>query len=140
MKKLEIYDPALCCSSGVCGPSPDSRLAAFASAVGAFKGCVALNRYNLAQEPGAFASQPVVKQVLQEEGPQALPVILVDGKLAMKGVYPTSDQLAQLLGLENADACCGDAAECCSGDEQDCCANESSETGKSDCCGGSSCC
>jgi len=26
MKTIEIFDPAMCCSSGVCGPSVDPKL------------------------------------------------------------------------------------------------------------------
>ena len=141
MKKLEIYDPALCCSTGVCGPSPEAKLAAFASAVGSLKGRVEVNRYNLAQQPGAFAGQPIVKQVLQDEGTDALPVILIDGKLVMKGIYPTSEQLAQLLGIESTEACCEESDGCCSGDDEECCDGvEEAKANKSDCCGGSSCC
>lgn len=132
MRKLDIYDPALCCSTGVCGPAPEARLAAFASAVSALKNRVQVNRYNLAQEPGAFAGEPVVNQVLKEEGPDALPVILIDGKLVLKGIYPTSDQLAQLLGLEAETDCCSDGDDCCEPEEA------GSDT--TDCCEGSSCC
>lgn len=135
MKKLEIFDPALCCSTGVCGPSPDARLTAFASVVSNLKNSVEVNRYNLAQEPGAFAGNPVVKQVLQEEGPKALPVILIDGKLVMKGIYPTGDQLAQLLGFQAEDDCCGESTRCCcDGDAQDDCCGGDMEDG----CGGHS--
>lgn len=31
MKTIQIFDPALCCSSGVCGPETDPALVAFAA-------------------------------------------------------------------------------------------------------------
>lgn len=121
MKKLEVFDPALCCATGVCGPSPDAQLSAFAATVHALKNRAEIIRYNLAQEPGAFASQPLVSEILQREGPEALPVVLIDGQLAMKGVYPTADQLAQLLGIELNAACCesDQASGCCGGGDGD---------------------
>lgn len=137
MKKLTVYDPALCCSTGVCGPSPDAGLAAFASAVHELKGSVEIHRHNLAQEPGAFTTEPLVNQVLQEEGPDALPVLLLDGKVVMKGVYPTVDQLTQLLGVEVAGACDEGDDECCG--ESGCGDVVESESSESDG-GGGGCC
>lgn len=114
MKKIEIYDPAMCCSTGVCGPSPDEDLVAFAGELKSMSNAAEIQRFNLAQQPAAFVNNPVVQQVLNEEGPDALPVILIDGRLAMKGVYPSRQQLQQLLRSE--DSCCSTeeaAAGCC---------------------------
>ncbi len=129
MKKIEVFDPALCCSSGFCGPSPDQQLVAFASVVKALDGKADVRRYNLAQEPTSFSIHSEVKKILEEEGTASLPVILVDGKLAVKGFYPSREQLEQLAGLTGAeDSCCGGDAE---GQSSECC----EEGGKSeDCC------
>ena len=53
--RLEVFDPAMCCSTGVCGPSPNPALAPFAADLDwvAAQG-VGVRRYNLGQEPGAF--------------------------------------------------------------------------------------
>lgn len=125
MKKIEIYDPALCCSSGACGPSPDTALAAFSSTLKQLQDHAHIVRYNLAQEPGAFAANTVIKDVLETDGPDALPVILIEGKLAMKGVYPTEPQLRKLLVLP--EACCEEPAK-------------GSGKNNSNCCEGDSCC
>jgi hypothetical protein len=138
MKRLEIYDPAMCCSTGVCGPSPGEQLTAFAGQLKRFADRAEIHRFNLAQEPAAFAGSAIVKQVLTDEGPDALPVVLVDGKLAMKGVYPSGEQLEQLLGASSsADSCCGDEADesCCASPEQSAGAVE-----ESSCCDSDSCC
>ena len=98
--KLEVFDPAMCCSSGVCGPSVDPALARFAgdaewlSARG-----VAVERFNLAQQPGAFAASAVVREALQARGESCLPLILVDGAIVSEGVYPERAELATLAGL-----------------------------------------
>lgn len=127
MKKVEIFDPALCCSTGVCGPSPDQQLISFAAIVKALDGSAEIVRYNLAQEPTVFASNPIVQTILKEEGTDALPAILIDGKLAMKGGYPSKSQLEQLLGVAS------DSQECCapSNDQEACC--EPADDGESCC-------
>lgn len=99
MKKLEVYDPAMCCSSGVCGPDVDPALVAFAADLKwvAEQG-VAVTRYNLGQAPQAFMVNPeVVKEM--EAGMDRLPIIVVDGRIVSTGVHLTRLQLAQKLGL-----------------------------------------
>ncbi|WP_326535082.1 arsenite efflux transporter metallochaperone ArsD [Pseudorhodoferax sp.] len=100
MPSLQIYDPAMCCSSGVCGPDIDPlvlRIAAdldWARAQGA-----PVQRFNLAQQPGAFAEQATVRRLLEQSGAEVLPVTLLDGELVLAGRYPSREQLARWLGL-----------------------------------------
>jgi AhpD family alkylhydroperoxidase len=101
MKKLEIYEPALCCSTGVCGVEVDPVLVQFAADLQwlAEQG-VKVVRYNLAQQPQAFAAHPTVKAFLEKEGAEGLPLVLVDGEVvAGQGVYPSREALAQFAGL-----------------------------------------
>lgn len=107
MKTIEVYDPALCCSTGVCGPSPDPALAQFAAALESLKGSgCSVTRYNLAQEPLAFARNEAVKAILQGSGDAALPLIFVGGDLCFRGVYPTVEQLRKLAEVP----CCAESA------------------------------
>lgn len=139
MKKLEIFDPALCCSTGVCGPSPDQQLMAFAGVLKGFEGQADIRRHNLAQDPAAFSNNPVVKEILQEDGTDGLPAILIDGRVAMKGVYPSKEQLCQLLGLSSGEASCcvaeNDDEACCApeSDREACCETEDQQTTGSCC-------
>lgn len=115
MKSLEVYDPALCCSSGACGPAPDQFLAAFASALENAKASgISVKRYNLAQEPLAFANKPEVKAVLEKHGESGLPLLFIDGELFFRSAYPSSEQLAQALGLSRTEdeSCCGESEDC----------------------------
>ena len=115
MTKLEVFDPAMCCSTGVCGPQVDPKLASFEadlrwlSAQGA-----EVTRYNLGSEPGAFAGSDLVRTILQSGGEDVLPVVLVDGKLKWTGHYPSRDELAATLSSAEAttpaSACTPDAA------------------------------
>ena len=113
MKKLEIYDPAMCCSTGVCGPEVDPVLVAFAADLKwvADQG-VAVQRYNLAQEPQAFAANPAVVKEM-EGSMDRLPIIAIDGHIISTGVYLSRDQLALKLGLAATEKASG-SASCCS--------------------------
>jgi AhpD family alkylhydroperoxidase len=102
---LAVYDPPMCCSTGVCGPDIDPKLVQFAADLGwlAEQG-VTVERFNLAQSPIAFAANEVVRGALTEKGEAALPLIMVEGKVAASGAYPTRDALATLVGLGGAPA------------------------------------
>ncbi len=93
LRRLEVFDPALCCSTGVCGTEVNPDLVNFASLLSQLRSRgVKVERHNLAQQPLAFAQNPAVKGLLEAEGTDALPVILLDGKLYLKGRYPTAEE------------------------------------------------
>ncbi|WP_010652168.1 arsenite efflux transporter metallochaperone ArsD [Oceanobacillus massiliensis] len=101
MKKVEIFDPAMCCSTGVCGPSVDPDLTRVASTVYSLeqKG-VDIKRFNLANDPAAFADNETVNQVLQEKGVDALPIILLDREVVKIGEYPSNEEFAEWLQVK----------------------------------------
>jgi len=96
MAVLSVYEPPMCCSTGVCGPDePDSALAQFASDLDWLqaRGWI-VERYNLSQSPAAFAGQPAVLRLLQREQAAALPAFVLDGQIVHKGDYPTREQMS----------------------------------------------
>ena len=100
MKTLQIFDPAMCCSTGVCGPSVDQNLVKLAADVAFLKSRgVKVERFNLGHQPEAFASNT---HVLQEMGPEAenLPLFVIDGVVIAKGKYPNRDELSSWLELD----------------------------------------
>jgi hypothetical protein len=101
MPRIEVFDPAMCCSTGVCGPVVDPVLPRFAGDL-AWLGerGVTVARYNLAQEPLAFTTNATVLEILKASGPDALPIVLVDGAETSRGRYPSREELA-------AWTCCG---------------------------------
>jgi hypothetical protein len=118
MTTIQIFDPALCCSTGVCGVEADQALISFAADVDWVKQNGArVERFNLAQQPMAFAENATVKSFLERSGQEALPLILVDGEIALAGRYPNRTELARWGGVA-----------------------EKSEAKQGGCCGGSSCC
>ena len=99
MKKLEVFDPAMCCSTGVCGVEVDPILAQFAADLKwVEEHGIAVERHNLGQEPQAFAANPAAVKEM-EAGMDRLPILSVDGHIVATGVYPSRQQLAQKLGI-----------------------------------------
>ena len=98
--KIEVFDPAMCCSTGVCGPSVDPVLPQFAADLEWLKSKgIEVERYNLARQVAAFAANPVVKGALNSKGTKCLPIVFVDGEIKSEGSYPTREQLADFLSI-----------------------------------------
>jgi len=124
---VEIFDPAMCCSTGVCGTDVDPALSRFAADVAwlSDRG-VDVDRATLAQEPAKFIANASVRKALETDGTSALPMILVDGTVKAKGNYPSRHDLATWAGVErtaiplshivaaqaSAQSCCGGTG-CC---------------------------
>ncbi len=106
MKTILVYDPPMCCSTGVCGPDVDPLLPRFAGMLTQLENFgVKVKRHNLAQEPVAFAQNPQVRAMLEEEGVEVLPLIFVDNVLEMKGRYPeTAERGAFVKRARQADS------------------------------------
>jgi hypothetical protein len=100
MPTLTVYDPALCCSTGVCGPKVDEALVRFAADVEWLKAKgLEVRRFNLAQEPGAFAGTQIVQEALMKNGVRCLPLLMLDGREIARGRYPDRAELSRLTSL-----------------------------------------
>lgn len=120
MKSIQVFDPALCCGTGVCGVEVDEALIRFAADLDwAKQNGAAIERFNLAQQPLAFADNPVVKAFLERSDPESLPLVLVDGQIALAGRYPSRNELAHWAGLTTTEVDAKPATTCCSGSK--CC-------------------
>ena len=118
---FELYEPAMCCSTGVCGPSVDQQLidvredVRWVEAQG-----VVVSRHNLSSDPDAFVANRKVTGLMAAFGDAALPALVVDGEIAVHGRYPSRDELAGLLGAQRqplemvgGDACGCEPGGCC---------------------------
>ena len=121
MKKLEVFDPAMCCATGVCGVEVDPVLAQFAADLKwVAEHGVSVARHNLGQEPAAFAENPAVVSIMQQ-GMDMLPIIILDGHIISTGMYPSRQKLAQKLEIPFAadekpaakSGCCTPKSGCC---------------------------
>lgn len=100
MTTIEVYDPPMCCSSGVCGPAVNPALITFAADLEWLKGKgVEVRRYNLAQDLAAFAANETVKAKIAAASTGCLPLILLDGRLVSHSVYPSRRELAEWAGV-----------------------------------------
>jgi hypothetical protein len=124
---VEVFDPPMCCSSGVCGPGVDPRLAAFAADVEWLTAQgVTVDRHNLSLNPQPFVSNTRVLDLMRREGTACLPIVLVNGEELRHGSYPRREELVHAAGLVasaspskpridlSADGCCGPGSRCCS--------------------------
>lgn len=102
MTSIAIYEPPMCCSTGVCGPGPNQELVRVAADLRLLaEAGVKIERYNLAQQPDAFLRRDEVRKQLAEKGPGILPVVLVDGRVRLVRRYPTRGELqAWLAGTD----------------------------------------
>ena len=121
---VRVYDQALCCSTGVCGPQVDPALPKFAADLDWLKDQGHdVVRFNLAQDPAQFAQNATVKNMLAEEGVECLPLVFVDDRVVSRSEYPSRENLAlwtgttmkPKAGLPMADGggCCGGETGCC---------------------------
>ena len=100
MSTIRVFDPAMCCSTGICGPAIDPKLARFAADLGWLKSQgVSVERFNLSQQPAAFAEDAAVRAALESRGEASLPLVKVDGDIKSSGRYPSRHALAEWAGI-----------------------------------------
>lgn len=108
---VQVFDPAMCCSTGICGASVDPQLIRFAADLEWLQQSgVSIARFNLAQQPKAFAESTEAKLALESKGESALPLIVVDGVVKSSGIYPSREQLAEWTRLATTPPLFSDAA------------------------------
>jgi hypothetical protein len=99
--KIQVFDPPMCCSTGLCGPSVDPALVEFSANLDWLKRQgIQVERYNLSQQTAAFVNNESVRELLNKEGNDCLPIVLLDGKVASSGVYLGKEALAKLVGVK----------------------------------------
>jgi hypothetical protein len=124
MTKVQIFDKAMCCSTGVCGPQVDPVLPRFAADLEWLQSQGHdVDRFNLAQEPAEFSNHPTVQKFLAEEGVECLPLVIVDGRVVSRSEYPSRENLALWTGTSlqpkaslptaSDSGCCGSNSGCC---------------------------
>jgi len=123
MSKIEIFDPAMCCSTGICGPGIDQELLRVATTVNALtKKGVDIIRYGLSSEPQAFIDNKKVNEYLMKEEVGVLPITIVDGEVVKTKAYPTADEFAQWSGVAKEElAAAAEKDSGCGCDEGGCC-------------------
>lgn len=100
MAKMTIFDPAMCCSTGVCGPAIDLELLRISTVLSNLeKHGVKVERYNLTGNPQMFVDNQTINEILNQDGIDALPVTMVDANVVKTKRYPTNEELIKHLGV-----------------------------------------
>jgi len=100
MVKMIIFDPAMCCSTGLCGPVIDMELLRVSTVLNNLeKNGVKVERYNLTNNPQAFVDNTIINEVLNRDGIESLPVTVVDDKVVKTKSYPTNDEFFRFLDV-----------------------------------------
>jgi arsenite-transporting ATPase len=131
MSTIAVFEPALCCNTGVCGEDVDQDLITFTSDMALLvEQGAGISRHNLANEPMAFAHNESVKNFLEIAGTGGLPLVSVDGVTVLTGRYPTRAELARWAGLDTPAVVPAGAvtlglseasSSCCSSGDSSCC-------------------
>jgi len=100
MKKMQIFEPAMCCSTGLCGVGVDPELLRISTVVNSLKkNGVEIERFNLTSAPMEFVNNKAVNQLISGKGVENLPAVVLDGEIIITGRYPTNEELAELLNV-----------------------------------------
>lgn len=96
--KIEIFEPTMCCESGVCGPEPDKELIELLNTIQLLKKAgVEVKRYAINQSPLSFVHNNVVSNFIKTNGPDKLPLVLLNGEIIKSGSYPGLEELKKLI-------------------------------------------
>jgi hypothetical protein len=97
---LIIYEGAMCCSSGVCGPEPDKELIEFNETLKKITlefDDLEITRAGLSNDVQMFLENKEVSQILKEEGKDILPITAINGKIIAKKRYLKFNELKEEL-------------------------------------------
>lgn len=95
---IEIFDPPMCCSTGLCGPVLDQTLLDVNEMVLTLKsGGTRVERYQMSSNPSAFLRNAAVMSLVRERKMAALPITVVNGQPVKIGAYPSLAEIRAAL-------------------------------------------
>jgi hypothetical protein len=95
---VELFDPPMCCPTGLCGPSLDQTLLDVNEMVTSLqRENLRVERYQMASNPNAFLGNAEVMKLVREKQMEALPITVVRGKVIKTGAYPALDEIQAAL-------------------------------------------
>jgi len=87
---VEIFDPPMCCPTGICGPTIDQALLDLNEMVMALQSQgVSVARYQMTSHPNIFLGNAEVMKLVREQQLAALPITVVRGKVIKTKTYPS---------------------------------------------------
>ncbi|TCK92827.1 arsenical resistance operon trans-acting repressor ArsD [Natranaerovirga hydrolytica] len=135
MKKMIIFDPAMCCSTGVCGPSVDPELIRMSTVINNLeKKGITVERHGLSTNPEIFIKNKQINELINKEGVEILPVTLVDDEVIKTKGYLSNEEMAKILDVPS------ESLQSKPEDDGSPCCSEDNTTSDSGCCGEDGCC
>lgn len=126
MKEMSIYEPAMCCETGLCGVGIDSELLRISTTLSNLKKKgINIKRFNLSNFPQEFIKNEEINKLIMSDGVESLPATVVEGKIIKTKTYPTNAEIAKFLDVPNdyivdestqekkGGCCCGKDGGCC---------------------------
>lgn len=102
--RVEIFDPPMCCPTGMCGPTIDPTLLDVNEMVLVLQGeGIPVARYQMASHAQAFVNNREVIRLVREKQLAALPVTVVNGRIVKVGAYPTLAEVRAAMTNEAND-------------------------------------
>lgn len=104
--KIEFYEPPMCCSTGICGPSVDERLIRLKENIDTLKNKyedLEIYRYMISQQPLKFRVNREVYSIVSEQGKKSLPIAAINGKVFKVGDYPSLEEMEKLIEGEKGE-------------------------------------
>lgn len=121
MKQMQIFEPAMCCSTGLCGAVVNPELLRITANLNNLKNHgIVVDRYNLNSAPQEFVANKKVFERLKATNGDCLPMVVVDGEIVIEKRYPTDEEFCELLKipceyLSQKNNCCGGSCSCKNG-------------------------
>ncbi len=128
MRNLQIFEPAMCCSTGLCGVGVDTELLRISTVLNTLeKNGFKVERFNLSSSPQEFINNKSVNDLIKTNGVEILPLSVLDGEIIITGRYPTNEEFIEHLEVpcgftfdqteeteasEKCGCCCSDG-DCC---------------------------
>lgn len=95
---IEIFDPPMCCPTGMCGPTIDQNLLDVSEMIAKLQSDGhRVERYQMSTHPGAFIGNADVMKLIREQQMEALPITVVHGKIISTGSYPSLSEIQKNL-------------------------------------------
>lgn len=95
---VEFFDPPMCCPTGLCGPTLDQTLLDVSEMIVALqRDNLRIERYQMTSHPNAFLGNADVMRLVREQQMEALPIVVVHGKIVKSGGYPSLEEVRAAL-------------------------------------------
>ena len=115
MLEVKFFEEEMCCSTGVCGPSPDETLIKVNQLVELLKANnINVERFNLGGNPSKFIENKNIISQVQEQGLAVLPITVIDDEIVKTGEYITEEEVNDIImvsQLRSGGGCSGNG--CC---------------------------